>query len=233
MTTRPLVYDVGMHNGDDSDYYLAKGFDVVGIDADATACEECEVRFAHEIASGRMTILNTGLAREAGTRDFFVSTTYRAMSSFEKPDDFDETWQTVAMPVRTLSSIIAERAPPHFIKIDVEHYDQLVLLDLMQHGIMPPYISSESHSLVVFCALVCMGYERFKLVEGYGIPDQFPDHPIALWEGGKSAYTFTKRSSGPFGEDIPGPWVDRDTMFEMLADHGMGWFDIHATTARS
>lgn len=233
MASRPLVYDVGMHNGDDSAYYLAKGFEVVGIDADASVCGACEVRFRREIAERRMTILNVGVAREAGMRMFHLNIADHALSSFQEPEIPDDGWEIINLPVRTLSSIILERESPFFVKIDVEHYDYLVLLDLMSHGLVPPYISAESHSLQVFCALVCMGYEKFKLAEGYGMPNRYGHHRIGLLDGGSTPYGFTKHSSGPFGEDLPGEWMDRDAMFEMLAARGMGWFDIHATTIAS
>ncbi len=33
-----LIYDVGMHNGADTDYYLKKGAKVVSIEADPQLC---------------------------------------------------------------------------------------------------------------------------------------------------------------------------------------------------
>jgi len=50
---RKLIYDVGMHKGEDTDFYLKKGFDVVGIEADPTLVVGLRERFAKELDSGR------------------------------------------------------------------------------------------------------------------------------------------------------------------------------------
>ena len=48
---KKLVYDVGMHKGEDSDYYL-KGFDVIRFEADPDLAAQCRSRFSDEIKSG-------------------------------------------------------------------------------------------------------------------------------------------------------------------------------------
>ena len=39
MGGRRLIIDVGMHNGDDTAFYLAKGFEVVAVEANAALVE--------------------------------------------------------------------------------------------------------------------------------------------------------------------------------------------------
>src|ERR1019366_6379367 len=51
-----LIYDVGMHKGEDSDFYLQKGFRVIGFEADPDLIEHCRNRFSREIEQGRLTI---------------------------------------------------------------------------------------------------------------------------------------------------------------------------------
>ncbi len=54
MTSRPnLIYDVGVCNGDDSAYYLHKGYRVVGIEANPLLLASIRRRFRSEIADGR------------------------------------------------------------------------------------------------------------------------------------------------------------------------------------
>ena len=36
-----LIFDVGLHHGDDAAYYLSKGFRVVGIEANPQLAERC------------------------------------------------------------------------------------------------------------------------------------------------------------------------------------------------
>ena len=52
-----LVYDVGMHVGEDTQTYLDKGFRVVAFEADPDLAKQCAERFADAIADGRLTIV--------------------------------------------------------------------------------------------------------------------------------------------------------------------------------
>ena len=49
-----LVYDVGMHRGDDTAYYLHKGFRVVGVEANPAMADHLRGRFKSEIATGAL-----------------------------------------------------------------------------------------------------------------------------------------------------------------------------------
>lgn len=51
-----LVFDVGLHNGSDTAYYLHRGYDVVAVEANPRFCALAERRFAPEIAAGRLEI---------------------------------------------------------------------------------------------------------------------------------------------------------------------------------
>ena len=45
-----LIFDVGMHKGEDTDFYLKKGFNVIGFEADPELIVHCQNRFKNEIA---------------------------------------------------------------------------------------------------------------------------------------------------------------------------------------
>jgi hypothetical protein len=53
-----VIYDFGLNIGDNIEYYLKKGFKVVGVDANLKLCGLCGKRFAKEVAEGRLVILN-------------------------------------------------------------------------------------------------------------------------------------------------------------------------------
>jgi hypothetical protein len=55
-----LIYDVGMHNGDDTAYYLAKGAHVVAIEANPTLCDSVIQKFETPITEGRLNIFKYG-----------------------------------------------------------------------------------------------------------------------------------------------------------------------------
>jgi FkbM family methyltransferase len=225
-----IVYDVGMNNGDDSRYYLDKGYRVVGIDANPDSCRACEIRFAPEIAANRMRVLNTGVGRRSETLDFYVNKRESPISTFSPRDlkSAPNEWLVINVPVRPLSMIIQECGAPVFVKVDVEYFDHLVLHDLLEAGIKPPFISAEAQSIDVFCALVLMGYQQFKLVHGATVGDVYANHTISRLNQSSTQYSFPNHSSGPYGEDIPGDWMDKNAILLQLLKAGLGWIDLHA-----
>lgn len=50
-----LIYDVGLHDGQDSAYYLSKGYRVVAIEASPDFAQHAEQQFRAEIAAQRLT----------------------------------------------------------------------------------------------------------------------------------------------------------------------------------
>ena len=228
-----VVYDLGMNNGDDSAYYLLKGYQVVGIDANPEMCRLCEARFSREIRDGRMKVLNVGISEQIGEAIFHVNREKPAISTFE-PEHFTRTewapreWDEVIVRTSPLSVIMHEHGPAEFIKIDIEFYDRFVLHDLLLNGIRPKYVSAESQEIDIFCLLVALGYERFKLVPGISVETNYRDVDLRRLDGGTFRYSFPYDSSGPFGDDLVGPELDKVTAVTELLKHGLGWIDIHA-----
>ena len=229
MTGRPLVYDVGLHNGDDAAYYLKKGFDVIGIDAHAGLCRSCNERFSEEIAAGRMHVLNVGVGAGEGSMEFFQNEAEDAISTLF-PDYWQgRDWLPAQVNVRKLSSIVREYGEPYFVKIDVEFADHMVLLDLLAQDILPKHISAEAQLIDVYCALVCMGYESFKIVRGKDIPCEFRGCEVRSLDGKVLQHEFSPQSSGPFADDLPGDWLTKTQTLDRLLEVGLGWVDLHAT----
>ena len=79
---KDLVYDVGMHNGNDTAFYLHHGFRVIAIDANPWAVDAAKRRFRSELTSRRLTILNVGIAETAGTGTFWICEGVSEWSSF-------------------------------------------------------------------------------------------------------------------------------------------------------
>ena len=227
---RPVIYDFGMNNGDDVQYYLLKNARVVGVEANAGLCELARKRFSREIASGQLTILNLALSdrESAEPLTFYIHKTNHVLSQLPKPDESSlHEFEPVQVQSRTPSSIVRRFGPPLYIKIDVEHFDLQVLRNLFAAGIRPPEISAESHSIAVFACLVENGYRRFSLVDGWTVPKVYGNATVATAQGPKP-YSFPKHSAGPFGVDIRSQWSDADAFFVELAKAGLGWKDIHA-----
>ena len=71
-----LIFDVGMHKGEDTDYYLRRGFNVVGIEANPELAELCKIRFQDAIARERLHIVEGAIAPSSTekTVTFFKNT---------------------------------------------------------------------------------------------------------------------------------------------------------------
>ena len=223
-----VIYDFGMNNGDDAEYYLLKGFKVVGVDANPALCRQVEQRFATEIAKGRLTVLNFALsAGGAGTTDFFIHKGNDVLSQLPVPDSMDE-FERIRVPSRNPADIIREHGEPRYVKIDLEGLDAEILRAIFDVGIRPPEISAESHTIDVFTCLVEAGYRSFNMVDGETVPVLYREAPIETPDGAR-IFRFKPHSAGPFGADIRTDWQDPETFFFALATTGLGWKDIHAS----
>jgi FkbM family methyltransferase len=231
MSNRDVIYDFGMNNGDDVEYYLRKGTRVVGVEANKRLCEEVERRFPDEVRSGRLVVLHVALSDRDTDQllPFYIHKTEHVLSQLPRPadalaDQFTETH----VRQRTPASIIAEHGPPLYVKIDLEHLDQVILGNLFSAGIFPPEVSAESHSIEVFALMVANGYASFCLVDGSTVAERYGDTLIETPRG-PERFSFKPHSAGPFGEDLRVPWEDAESFFYRLAYAGLGWKDIHAS----
>jgi FkbM family methyltransferase len=223
-----LVYDVGANNGDDVEYYLKKGLKVVAIEANPTLASAIRSRFADPVRRGALTVLNVAVGSKSGRALFYVSMDNDKIGSLTRPPDCFGDLIEVDVEVRTLSSIIDEFGDPAFVKVDIEGLDAAILHEMFSTGCMPNLLSAESHSLEILCELIVAGYRKFKVVEGKFVGQRFCNHQITTTWKEMVRHNFPEHSSGPFGDDLPGTWMDIDDTFRYLCQFGLGWKDIHA-----
>lgn len=230
---RKIIYDFGANNGDDIPYYLKKADLVVAIEANPSLCRSIEDRFSAAIAEDRLRVENCVVVAgsDAPEVNFYLHKRHHVLGQLPRPDqsvigDYD----TVMLPSRPVIEILQKHGPAYCIKTDIEGYDHILLKEMFKNGIRPPYISAESTTIQVFALLVALGeYRAFKLVEGETVASKYRDCEIAA-KSGRERYSFPPHSAGPFGDDIAGEWMNADDLFSLLAEKGMGWRDIHATS---
>lgn len=159
-----LIYDVGFHNGDDTAYYLHRGYRVVAIEADPTLADLGRTRFADAIDRGRLILENVAVGREEGNATFWLSS-HPAYNSFDRSNA--EKFGQVAHPVEVrcvpFRTILAAYGPAYYVKLDVEGADRACLESMHQAG-LPPYISFEISDESDLLAAKALGYSQFKLV---------------------------------------------------------------------
>jgi FkbM family methyltransferase len=229
-----LVYDVGMFNGDDTAYYLEKGFRVVGIEANPRLIPQLTKRFRAEIEQNRLVIENVAVTETEGEVELFVASGDKPQSSLTRRVLDLHKVPATSTRVRgvTLSSLIQRHGAPMFVKIDVENSDLIALRDLAKHGIKPPDISVEAHHIAVILQLYNMGYARYRFINGKTIPARFANTQVRRLDGTTIPLKFTLHSSGPFGEDFDEPWLNLEQAMAVWSCRqtllGQGWYDVHA-----
>jgi FkbM family methyltransferase len=226
------IYDLGSNNGDDIPYYLMRGDKVIAVEANPALAEDIKARFRAEIDEGRLVVENCALTVDPSQNSvsFFVHRNNHVLSQFVTPNDADlGEFDEIKIGSLNVLELIQRHGDPFYIKIDIEHYDHVVLRCLFDAGIFPPYLSAESHSVEVFALLVANGrYKSFKLVEGWSVPKRYKARALRVGEE-TLLYDFPIHSAGPFGNDIDGPWMTAESVLKILGINGLGWIDIHVS----
>ncbi|HEY6505595.1 MAG TPA: FkbM family methyltransferase [Chitinophagaceae bacterium] len=250
-----LVFDIGLHKGEDTTYYLEKGYHVLAVEANPELANHCKEKFKDAIKANRLTILNAGVAKEAGVLPFYVNLYTSEWSSFDKTigSRNNTSFETINVPCVTTKSLFEEYGVPYYMKVDIEGNDFLCLNDIPDSGIKPPYVSCEAVHLEWLDILKQKGYTKFKLInQGDGF------NPINLSREKKWYYPAYRRirngveqrarkiiqfrhlasSSGPFGEDTKGKWKTYEETRQSYLDFFQGdlnkpvnyvsWWDFHA-----
>jgi FkbM family methyltransferase len=172
-----LVYDVGLFDGTDTAYYLSRGSRVVAIDANPVMVDNAKARFAGQISTGQLTLINAGIAA-ADTDLTFWSSAVPAWSSFNRDiaSRNGTEHHAIKIPVVTFGEILKAHGVPHYLKIDIEGNDRLCVEALKFCEHLPEFISVESECvgdddqpsdadvLVTLRTLHMVGYRRFKLL---------------------------------------------------------------------
>lgn len=170
-----LIYDVGLHNGTDTAYYLQKGFRVVAIDANPMLVSSAEARFSKQIASGQLKVLNIGIGEREETLSFWVNEANDTQSSFDKARAMRYgPCREIVVHCQPLSAVMEAFGVPYYLKTDIEGNDYLCVRALVP-GKLPRYISVEldsDHDLVT--ELHDLGYENFKVINQASFTDSTP-----------------------------------------------------------
>ncbi len=235
--TDTLIFDLGMHNGDDTAYYLAGGHRVLAVEANPTLCALAQARFREAIDAGRLTILNRAIADTSADSTFYLSAANDQWSSTDPnwASREDSVTTAITVPSIALPALFDTFGVPHYIKIDIEGADLVALEQLRHSGKQPAFVSVED------CRF---GFEYVDLLQAAGYTQfQLSDQSqVAGCVDEATGFTFTTSSSGPFGDALPDAWLGYDpflTHYEALvrdrgtrlkhARHGNAvWWDIHA-----
>lgn len=230
-----LIFDLGLHTGQDTEFYLKKGFRVVAIEANPLLVREAEQRFQREVESGQLILLNIGIGLAAGTFPFYVHRELSHWSSFDfeigtTRGDYD----IIEVDMIPLSNVMEQYGVPYYVKIDIEGMDLIALKSLRAFSDRPKYVSAENGPPEMLREMVDMGYSSFKFINQKNISEI--QLPTPAREGNEITWTFPFGASGPFGEETPGEWcTEAEVLSQINAYWGNpkrdpnvdGWYDLH------
>lgn len=227
-----LIFDVGMHVGRDTEFYLRKGFRVVAVEANPDLAERAGTQFSAEIASGQLTVVNKAVVdSDAAQVEFYVN---------EKKDDWGTThpdwnrslnkqYRSIQVPAVRFDQLIKEFGVPYYLKIDIEGADASCLTGCLRQAARPKYISVElmtpnnlaGHSadaMEILCCLRALGYNRFQISDQSRLKSVRCQNPPL--EGNFVDFQFDGHSSGTFGRELQLKSYTIDEISELY----LNWF---------
>jgi FkbM family methyltransferase len=234
-----LIYDLGVNNGKDSEYYLLKGFRVIGVEANPDLYRKVKEELATYIRMQQYILLNCGIWTEERQLKFYVNLDNDHWSSFDPHYGCRDgtRFKTVEIDCVTTGQLLSRYGVPYYMKIDVEGADKHILSALATSSDRPQCISVEEYGVASIDDLHELGYTRFKLVPQSDKSGVRPPRPAR--EGKFVTRFFDGTDSGLFGKELPGEWMSyqdardrylleiRDLEGRWLAPVGE-WYDVHA-----
>lgn len=173
-----LVFDIGFHKGEDTLYYLLKGYNVIAVDADPELVEEWQDVFRKYIESGKLLLLNYVISDKNDVETEFYISSNSVWSSTKASVSSRMCCQVFKKKIKSkrMDYLFQEYGIPFYCKIDIEGNDIVALQTMENVSEMPLYISVETecvgedediggHELDTLDALYQLGYRKFKLVD--------------------------------------------------------------------
>jgi FkbM family methyltransferase len=234
-----LIYDVGLHRGEDAEFYLRKGFRVVAFEANPGLVRSCRKRLDHFISRGQLTLIEGAIVDSESIKagqtkvPFYKNSDVSAWGTVRSDWVDRNTRLGTACTVTEVeainfSDVIREHGVPYYMKIDIEGCDGVCMHALSGFVERPTYLSIESDKTRLdniereLDTLVELGYSAFQAVEHSQIPVcQSPPYPPS--EGEYVAQGFEEGSSGLFGSELRGRWKSRREVLRQYRSIRLGY----------
>jgi len=124
-----LIYDVGAHKGEDTGFYLKKGFSVIAIDASPQLCAALSQRFLDYIQQDQLTIINIAVAQQLWTVDFYIDQKNSIWGTTKSNRVARNKWigggriSKITVESTPLSDLMKKHGVPRYCKVDIEGND--------------------------------------------------------------------------------------------------------------
>lgn len=221
-----LIYDVGMNTGQDTDYYLKRGFNVIAFEADPNNVEFCRTRFAGNIKTEQLIIVEGAITEKRSTLapgakvNFYQNEDHPLWGSTCKDfagrnEVLGTTNKLIEVDAVNFQTCLEKYGVPFYLKADIVGDEILCLRALKDFEEKPDYVSIRSEKVIFkklkreFKLFAELGYDRFKAVQ-QDVTDWHINYELLDEE--EIDYIFEEGASGPFAEDTDGDWKDKETV---------------------
>lgn len=239
---KDLVYDVGMHKAEDTEFYLRKGFRVIAFEADPDLAAHCRARLKEYIDRGQLVIVEGAIIdldvaenRDQKTIRFYKNDNMSVLGTVqtdwaERNDELGSTTSgVIEVGVIDFAAVLQKYGMPHYMKIDIEGCDMVCVEALKKFSTCPDYVSVESDKTSFagikkeIATFVSLGYDRFMAVEQSDIAFvQSPPNPPA--EGEYVPHRFEVGSSGLFGAELGKNWKEQTNVLSQYRLIHLGYY---------
>jgi FkbM family methyltransferase len=219
---KKVIVDLGCHKGEDSDYYLRKGFRVIAVDASDELCKIIAERFKDHPNKDDFQIFKYAITeKDNEVIEFYENIDNSVWGTiFQDWDHRNKGFGTssIKKSVSTmrldtlLQNELQNGESVEYVKIDIEGADTMALKSFSSLNQKPLFVSIESEKvswdklLDEFAVFKDLGYTKFKVIDQSKIQDQQCPYPAK--EGDYVDYKFEFGSTGLFGDELPGVWLN-------------------------
>ena len=174
-----LIFDIGMHKGEDLEFYLSEGAKIVSVDADPLLIEMAKRKFDKYIKSNQLILINKVLSDIDGQELTFNISNNSVWNSLNSgiAGRNDGSVMEIKVQSTTLTALMQVYGVPYYCKIDIEGMDDVCLKSIKTSNVKPEFISVETECLPekkqateedflsTLYSLKSLGYSRFQLID--------------------------------------------------------------------
>jgi len=230
INTKNVIFDFGANIGLNIPYYLLKAHRVVAVEGNPSAARIILEKFPD---SSLVTVENYVVSNFGSDKliPFYINEKKSFLSSMTPLKEAELAIKHL-LPSKTVTEIIKKNLNNDhlfFVKFDLEGADYDAISNMFAGGYFPTILTSEIYNIHVIDLIFSSNkYNAFKIVNGQNISKDYKKSKI-ITENRKKKYKFLSHSSGPFGDDLHGPYLTKNEVQAYLKEVNTSWLDICAT----
>ena len=159
------IFDIGMYDGADTEYYISLGFKVVAVEANPDLAARIRRKLSAQLATGQLECVNAAITPDGKPVQLALSAALGSSSIFSDRIVHKSPQGKVTVPGVTLNQLFERYGVPKFLKVDIEGADRFCVLSL-QPDTMPAYLSFEIGNDIIELLhhTRAIGYKKYKVI---------------------------------------------------------------------